>query len=56
MSFLEKLDDMPRHQVDNASFIQIKNINNISDEKLYEMLLEEYGDWIAKATMQGILS
>ncbi len=56
MSFLEKLDDMPGRKVDNANFIQIDNIRNMSDEQLYPLLLEEYGDWIAAAMMAGILN
>lgn len=55
MSFLEKLDDMEDRVVDNANSIQIKNIKKISDEDLYMQLLEEYGEWIAKAKMLGIL-
>lgn len=44
-SFLEKLDNMKGRVVDNANFIPIKNIHNMSDKDLYKKLLEEYADW-----------
>lgn len=55
MPFLEKLDDMEGRVVDNANFFQVSNINRMNDKTLYENLLEEYGDWIGKASMLGIL-
>ena len=55
MPYLEQLDDMEGRVVDNANFFQVKNINSMSDEELYTNLLKEYGDWIGKASMLGIL-
>jgi hypothetical protein len=45
-AFLQKLDDLDNRFADNADFKKIDDINAISDEKLYDMLLEEVEDWI----------
>jgi len=43
--FLEKLDDLDGRYVDNANFIKINNIDSVSDEELYDMILVEFDDW-----------
>lgn len=55
MEYLERLDTMEGRVVDNANFFQVKDIKAMSDDELYRNLLEEYGDWIGKASMLGIL-
>jgi uncharacterized protein YegL len=55
MPFLEELDNMQGRKVDNANFVQIKNINKMKDSELYTKLLEEYGEWTAGARFAGIL-
>lgn len=54
-SFLEKLDRMEGRFIDNANFFQVNNIDKISDEELYNMLLNEYPMWLKEARMKGIL-
>ncbi len=52
---LEKLDDMPSRVVDNCNFFAIDKITSIEDEKLYELLLEEFPDWLNAARLKNII-
>ncbi|WHZ05303.1 VWA domain-containing protein [Neobacillus sp. YX16] len=52
---LEKLDTMEGRFVDNANFFHIKDIEKISDEELYNNLLNEFPDWLQEAKSKGIL-
>lgn len=52
---LEKLDDMPGRVVDNCNFFAIDKITSIEDEKLYELLLEEFPDWLNAARLNNII-
>jgi hypothetical protein len=52
---LEKLDTMEGRFIDNANFFHIKDIENISDEELYNNLLNEFPEWLAEAKTKGIL-
>lgn len=54
-SFLERLDEMWGRTVDNADFIKLSNINNISDAELYKLFMQEYGSWIKACKAKGIL-
>lgn len=54
--FLEELDDMKGRFLDNANFFSIADPAQLTDEQLYDLLLEEYPDWIKKATKQGLLT
>lgn len=54
-SVLKKLDTMEGRIVDNANFIHIEDIASISDETLYNLLLNEFPQWIKAATEQRIL-
>ena len=53
-SFLEKLDDLSGRKIDNANFIQIRDINRISDEDLYNQLMIEYPQWQLAAKQANI--
>jgi len=53
--FLKKLDEMDGRFVDNANFFQVDNIENISDEELYDALLNELPEWLKEAKEKGIL-
>lgn len=53
---LEKLDDMKGRVVDNCNFFALDNINSVSDERLYELLLEEFPEWLHNAKQLGITS
>jgi uncharacterized protein with von Willebrand factor type A (vWA) domain len=53
--FLKSLDSMTGRYIDNANFIQIENINRISDEQLYDMLMNEYPAWEKEAKRLGLI-
>ncbi|PAE42466.1 vWA domain-containing protein [Bacillus sp. 7884-1] len=52
---LEKLDIMEGRFIDNANFFHIKDIEKISDEELYNNLLNEFPQWLVEAKSKGIL-
>lgn len=52
---LKKLDDMPGRLIDNCNFFEMDNINSISEEQLYENMLEEFPDWLRGAKNIGLL-
>lgn len=52
---LEKLDNLSGRVVDNANFFAIDNINSLSDEALYEKLLNEFPHWLKEASSKGII-
>lgn len=53
--FLEQLDDMEGRTVDNANFMDVADINQMSDQDLYQNLMEEYDVWQNAAKAKGIL-
>lgn len=53
--FLKKLDDMQGRFIDNADFFQLNDIRDISDEELYQRLLQEYPDWEREARQKGLI-
>lgn len=55
-NFLKKLDTLSGRVVDNANFQEVNDINTISDDVLYDRILEEYGDWQMAAKKANILS
>ena len=52
--YLEKLDEMEGRLVDNANFFQARNIDQLSDEELYGLMLGEFPDWLKKAKQLGL--
>lgn len=53
--FLESLDDMQGRYIDNADFLKISNVCNLSDEELYKALLGEFPDWLNAAKLNNII-
>ncbi|MEH2073820.1 MAG: VWA domain-containing protein [Nostoc sp.] len=53
---LERLDTMGGRIVDNADFFHLDDLRKITDEQLYERLLNEFPSWIKQARAKGILS
>ncbi|WP_440114593.1 VWA domain-containing protein [Paenibacillus sp. QZ-Y1] len=53
---LEKLDDMSGRFIDNADFFALDDISKVSDEELYDRLLNEFPGWIKEARSKGILA
>ncbi|MFF2481256.1 vWA domain-containing protein [Paenibacillus sp. NPDC058071] len=52
---LKKLDSMEGRIVDNANFIHLEDISAVSDEMLYDQLLNEFPMWIQAATEKRII-
>lgn len=52
---LEKLDDMTGRIIDNCNFFALERITGISDERLYELLLEEFPSWLNEAKVKGVI-
>lgn len=48
-AFLNKLDDLPGRTIDNANFFKCPNVNRITDEELYKLLMTEFPGWLNKA-------
>lgn len=44
--YLEKLDDLSGRAVDNTGFIKVADFEKLSDEELYNLLLDQYPDWL----------
>ncbi len=53
---LEKLDDMKGRMVDNCSFFALDDLHQITEEHLYDQLMEEFPSWIKEATAKGIIA
>ncbi|QGU95657.1 VWA domain-containing protein [Clostridium bovifaecis] len=43
--FLKRLDELKGRAIDNANFFQLNDIMSVSDEELYNRLLNEFPDW-----------
>ena len=56
MSFLDRLDTMEGRFIDNANFFQLNDIDKVSDEELYDRLLNEFPSWIGLAKNKGLIS
>lgn len=54
-NYLEHLDEMGGRYIDNANFFSVENLDNMSDNELYNKLLGEYPEWINKAKSVGLL-
>lgn len=52
---LRQLDTMEGRVVDNANFFHLNDIRAISDEMLYDQLLNEFPKWIKEATEKRII-
>jgi hypothetical protein len=53
--FLEELDDMPGRFIDNADFFSVDDPAHLSDEQLYDLMMNEYPGWLKLAQAQGLL-
>ncbi len=45
-TYLRKLDDLSGRACDNTGFFDISSFDNVSDDELYNKLLEQYVDWL----------
>jgi hypothetical protein len=55
ISFLEKLDDLRGRVVDNANYHAVGDLSSLTDQALFDMLLDEYPDWLKAVRTAGIL-
>ena len=53
---LEKLDHLSGRIVDNCSFFALDDLHDVSEEALYDRLLNEFPSWLDQARSQGILT
>lgn len=53
---LERLDDMPGRVVDNCSFFAMDDLHDLTEEALYEKLMEEFPGWLIEARAKGIIT
>ncbi|MEG3132483.1 VWA domain-containing protein [Rouxiella sp. T17] len=53
---LENLDNFSDRRIDNTHFFAIDDFAKMSDEQLYDALLEEFGEWTEQIKKQGVLS
>ena len=54
--FLEELDNMSSRYIDNADFFSVADPADISDEQLYDLMMNEYPTWLQNARQQGLVS
>lgn len=47
-SFLEKINTMQGRYIDNVGFFKAKDLSQLTDKELYNMLLEEYTNWLTE--------
>ncbi|KGE18894.1 vWA domain-containing protein [Paenibacillus wynnii] len=52
---LKQLDTMQGRLVDNANFIHLDQIEKVSDEELYDQLLNEFPIWLKAAKQKRII-
>lgn len=52
---LKKLDDMTGRLLDNCSFFELDDLDDISEEALYENMLEEFPSWLKEAREIGLI-
>jgi len=53
---LEKLDDLTGRVVDNCNFFALDDLHSISEEKLYDLMMEEFPSWLKAAKAKGIVA
>ena len=53
---LKRLDDLQGRVVDNCNFFEVDNLHDISEEQLYENMLEEFPEWLKEVKRLGILN
>jgi stress response protein SCP2 len=52
---LEKLDTMPGRVVDNCGFFALDDLHDMTEEQLYDRLMQEFPMWILEAKREGII-
>ncbi len=53
--FLEELDNLQGRLIDNANFFSVEDPTKVSDEELYDLLMNEYPTWLKQASQNGLI-
>jgi stress response protein SCP2 len=53
---LEKLDDMPGRVVDNCNFFAVDDLHDLTEEELYDQLMDEFPGWLKEAKAKAIIA
>lgn len=53
--YLEELDTLDGRFVDNAGFFSVQNPAAVADNELYDLLMEEYPQWVKEAKSKGLI-
>lgn len=53
MDFLQKLDDLTGRYIDNADYKPVGNVDRLTGERLFELLLDEYPGWVKEQRKRG---
>lgn len=53
--FLQKLDDLSGREIDNADFFKVPNLDTVTDDQLYSLLMTEFPKWLPLAKGAGLL-
>ena len=53
---LKELDEMTGRLIDNCSFFELDDLDDISEEALYENMLEEFPSWLKEARDIGLIA
>lgn len=51
----KKLDNMTGRVIDNCNFFELDSLSDISEEQLYDNMLEEFPDWLKEAKTKNII-
>lgn len=54
-AFLDKLDHLPGRFIDNANFFNVRSLDRMSDDELYDKLLNEFPSWINEARSKQLI-
>lgn len=54
-TYLKQLDNLEGRYMDNANFFQIKDIDEMTDDALYDKLLTEFPSWIKEARGKEVI-
>jgi hypothetical protein len=55
-SFLTELDEMGGRYLDNAGFFSVADPAELSDERLYDLMMVEYPSWLKQAMGLGLVT
>ena len=53
---LKDLDEMTGRLLDNCSFFELDDLNDVSEEALYESMLEEFPSWLDETRKIGLIT